>query len=112
TGVYLTIPSASGLTVSNSTCGTSSAPVSLNANSTCGVTLTWQPMDDSSLSGLKVETNGTFAEQTELALSGVAGNFDATGNWSSESGETVMPDEGFRHFGEWARDDTSSYKDL
>ncbi len=90
-GVYATLPTPAGLTVSSNTCGTAAQPVSLAPNASCAFTLTYAPTEVGNLAGNSIGvsalvSNGPFT----MPLYGEA-RFNSLGIWSSQAGYNTTP---------------------
>ena len=100
TGVYVGIPAVTGLALSSNSCGTSAAPVSVAAGSSCSIALTYGGGTASSLSGSNLQVTGAFSgSPASSALSGNLGGFDAAGAWSSAYNATTAPTASNLSFG-------------
>jgi hypothetical protein len=98
-GVHLQVPTNQGLSASSNTCGVQNAPITLAIGAECTVQLNWNPNADSSLAGAVLVAKG-FANEPTVTFAGVAGTFNASGQWSStrETFTAVAPDFGVRTY--------------
>ena len=89
-GIYAQIPAATGLTLVSNNCGTQASPITLAANGQCGVTLSFGGSVSAALTGASLAVQGGFENSPQsIALSGTAGEFNATAVWSSSAATTT-----------------------
>lgn len=82
-GVYASLTTRPGITLTSSNCGTKAAPVSLASGATCNMTLSWDSTQSSSLSGVSLAMASAKNSTASVSLVGTVLGFNATGAWSS-----------------------------
>ncbi len=102
TGVQASLTAVPSLSFASNTCGTAASPVTVEPGANCTMRVTWSPAAPDSLAGYPatVRVSGAFeSAPASLSLSGTAGGFDATGQWSSTWGSTVAPTSALTDWG-------------
>lgn len=103
-GVYASIPQVTGLAFTTNTCGTSVAPKSIAIGGVCSITLTFGGSTASRLNNVGLSIAGAFeSAPASIALTGTAGNFDATAVWSSVPGVVTTPSAAALSYGTIAK---------